>query len=301
MKKIILIFCFIPLFTYAQDTTQSNPDSSTSVWKKGGVASLTISQSSFNNWAAGGEDNINIASLMSLFAHRATLKSNWENNLDMGYGLQKINNGDFRKSEDKIELNSKYGLKINRKLNYSLLFNARSQFTDGFIYTDTSKIFLASFLSPGYFTLSAGLDYRPSDQFSVFFSPITGKITTVLDNALAAKGAFGVDSGKNIRFELGSLASIKYETDLNSNILIKSKLDLFGNYKDLQAIDISWENLVAFQITKLLAATLTTNLLYDQDVLIPKQKEIGSGLFITENKPRTQFKQVFALGITYKF
>lgn len=122
-----------------------------------------------------------------------------------------------------------------------------------------------------------------------------------MNDSLAAIGAYGVDTGKNVRWELGTSASIKYQANLAENIMLKSKLDLFAAYIDLRAVDIYWENLIAFQITKLLTATLTTNLIYDQDILIPRDKELSPGVIVVENKPRTQFKQVFALGVTYKF
>jgi hypothetical protein len=100
---------------------------------------------------------------------------------------------------------------------------------------------------------------------------------------------------------LGALASIKFQKIFKNNIQLKSKADFFGNFEDVQAIDINWENIFAYQITKLLTVSLTSNLLYDQDILIVKRVEESPGVFIEENKPRVQFKQVFALGLTYKF
>lgn len=299
--KSLMTCALIALSACAFAQTTDIATSDTSKWKKGGVASLNVSQSSFTNWAAGGENNINIASVISLYANRRTQVDNWENNLDLGYGVQRLSDGPYRKSDDRIELNSKYGIKMTEKINYSFLLNFRSQFADGYNYTDTSTVFVSTFLSPSFTTISGGLDYKPTEDLSIFVSPITGKITTVLDDRLAAKGAYGVDTGKNVRFEVGALLSVKYQKNLAENILIKSKLDLFGNYENFQAIDINWENLVSFQITRLLAATLSTNLLYDQDILIPKQKETSPGVYVVENSPRVQFKQVFALGVTYKF
>jgi hypothetical protein len=219
----------------------------------------------------------------------------------MGFGLQKIDGGDYRKSEDRIEFNSKYGRTINDKLNYSVLLNFRSQFAQGFNYTDTSIVYVSNFLSPSFTTLSAGLDYRPTQGLTIYLSPITGKVTTVTDDKLSKVGAYGVTPGKMVRFEFGSLASIKYQRVFKNNIQLKSKLDLFSSFKDVQAVDINWENIFAFQVTKLLNVSLTTNLLYDQDILIPKKVEQSPGVFSVENKPRTQFKQVFSLGVTYKF
>jgi Protein of unknown function (DUF3078) len=296
MKKtsyIVLAILLIASKTFAQSDTSS--------WKKGGLGSIGLSQSSFTNWAAGGISNTNITSLLSLFANQKLENSTWENNLDLGFGTQKIENADFRKSEDRIELNSKYGRKINDKLNYSALFNFRSQFAQGFNYTDTSVIYVSNIMAPSFTTISAGLDYRPAEGLSIYFSPVTGKITTVLDTQLSNQGAYGVDTGKKVRFEFGALASIKYQKVFKNNIQLKSKLDLFGNFENFQAIDINWENIFAYQITKLLTVSLTSTLLYDQDILIAKEVEQSPGVFVVENKPRTQFKQVFALGLTYKF
>ncbi len=295
IKKIIYVSALIMLgkCSFAQ--------SDTSTWKRGGLASIGLSQSSFTNWAAGGISNTNITSIISLYANKKLINSTWENNLDLGFGTQKIDNQDFRKSEDRIELNSKYGRKINDKLNYSTLLNFRSQFAQGFNYTDTSVIYVSNIMAPSFTTISVGLDYRPLEGLSVYFSPFTSKITTVLDDQLSKQGAYGVDSGKRVRYELGASTSIKYQKVFKNNIQLRSKLDLFANFEDVQAIDINWENLFAFQVTKLLGVSLSSTLLYDQDILIVKKVESSPGVFIEENKPRTQFKQVLALGLTYKF
>lgn len=296
MNKYLLTFAF-----FLSVIITSSAQSDTSQWKRGGLSALGVSQSSFTNWAAGGISNVNVTSLISLYANKKLAESNWENNLDLGFGLQKIDGADYRKSEDKIEFNSKYGRKINDKLNYSMLLNFRSQFAQGFNYTDTSVVYVSNFMAPSFTTLSVGLDYRPTEALSIYFAPITGKLTTVLDDKLSNIGAYGVDTGNKVRFEFGALASVKYQKIFKNNIQLKSKLDLFGSFKNIQAVDINWENIFAFQVTKLLNVSLTTNLLYDQDILIPKNVEQSPGVFATENKPRVQFKQVFSLGVTYKF
>ncbi len=294
-RKILLTntLMMVALLSFAQ--------SDTSTWKRGGLVSAGLSQSSFTNWAAGGISNTNITSIISLYANKKLSNSTWENNLDLGFGTQKLDNKDFRKSEDRIELNSKYGRKINDKLNYSTLFNFRSQFAQGFNYTDTSVIYVSNLMAPSFTSISVGLDYRPLEGLTVYFSPFTSKITTVFDDQLSKQGAYGVDSGKRVRYELGASTTIKYQKVFKNNIQLRSKIDLFANFEDVQAIDINWENLFAFQITKLLGVSLSSTLLYDQDILIVKKVESSPGVFSEENKPRTQFKQVLALGLSYKF
>lgn len=295
MKKLLCsILCILSIHSYAQKSDTSN-------WKKGGLTSIALSQSSFTNWAAGGVNNVNVTALVSLYANRKTHRTNWENTLDLGYGLQKISNGPYRKSEDRIDLNSKWGMRMTDKINYTALLNFRSQFVEGFNYTDTSTIYVSNLLAPSFTTLSIGLDYKPFEGLSIFYSPITGKVTTVFDDRLSAMAAYGVDTGKNIRYEFGTLAAIKYQKNIATNIQLKSKIDLFANYQSIQAIDVNWENIFNFQINKLLTANLTTHLLYDQDILIAQREETSAGVFEEVKRARTQFKQVFSLGLSYKF
>jgi Protein of unknown function (DUF3078) len=296
MKRILLVITAITLLAGGL-----RAQSDTSLWKKGGVISANMSQSSFTNWAAGGENNVNLTALFSAYANRKTLQSNWENNIDLGYGLQRTGNDPTKKSEDRIELNSKYGRKINDKLNYSALLNFRSQFVEGFNYTDSSTDYVSNFLAPSFTTLSIGLDYRPNDYWSIYYSPITSKFTTVFDDTLSKQASYGVDSGKKFRYEFGSLLVLKYQRKFANNLLFKSKMDLFMNYENVQAIDVNWENILSYQFSKYFAFSLTTNLLYDQDILIAKEVETSPGVKIVEKKPRTQFKQVLSVGVTYKF
>jgi hypothetical protein len=97
MKKIIVLsalFVAIISCTYAQVTeaeaglrTQSTD--STEGWKKGGVISLNLSQTSLTNWAAGGQNALSANGLASLFANYKKGKSVWASSLDVGYGILK--------------------------------------------------------------------------------------------------------------------------------------------------------------------------------------------------------------------
>ncbi len=57
MKKILFMLCSVlaaPAFAQTPDipTVPDVPPADTSFWKKGGVMSVNVSQSSFTNWAA---------------------------------------------------------------------------------------------------------------------------------------------------------------------------------------------------------------------------------------------------------
>ncbi|HOB83325.1 MAG TPA: DUF3078 domain-containing protein [Bacteroidales bacterium] len=78
-------------------------------WKKGGIVSVNLAQTSLTNWAAGGQKSVAINGIFSRFANFKSEKFTWDNSLDVGYGLLKQGEQGYRKTDDKIDLLSKYG------------------------------------------------------------------------------------------------------------------------------------------------------------------------------------------------
>ena len=71
----------------------------------------------------------------------------------------------------------------------------------------------------------------------------------------------------------------------------KTVLELFSDYlKDPQNIDVYWDVFLNFTINEFLSANISTSLIYDHDVVIEG-----------ESGPRTQFKEVFGIGLAVKF
>ena len=289
MKLKIIIFGMILSVSAISLSAQTPAD--TSAWTKGGIISLNFTQLSLYQWSAGGDRSVSGAGLLSLFANYKGANSAWENSLDMGYGL--IRQGDeTRKSNDRLEFNSKYGQKASEKWFYSALLNFRTQFAKGYNYPSPEVI--SNLFTPAYLTGSLGMDYKPSDKFSLFLSPITGKTTFVLDDSISARGNFGVPAGEKFRAELGGFAKISYKTALMENVDFSTKLDLFSNYiKNPQNIDVNWEILITMKINEYLAATLNTLIIYDDDVNVPRE-DAAPG-------PGIQVKEVFGMGFSYKF
>ncbi len=294
MKKLLILLMVLPLVGFSQAESDS-----TKVWKFGGNASINFSQVSLSNWAAGGKSSASGTFLFNSFANYQKGKISWENSLDLGYGLMKEEDSQSVKTDDKIDFSSKFGLKGKGKIFYSALFNFRTQMADGFKYPDRDNR-ISTFMAPGYFTLALGADYKPSDKFSLFVSPMTGKMTVVTDDVLSDEGAFGVDPGKKSRGEMGAFLKTQFKTTVVENVSLETKLDLFSNYLDTpQNIDIHWDILLNMKINDYLSANLITNLIYDDDVSIAIDKD-GDGV-IDEKGPRVQFKELFGVGLSFKF
>jgi hypothetical protein len=222
----------------------------------------------------------------------------------------------MRKNEDKLELNAKFGKKAKGKFYYAGLMNFRTQFAPGFNFPDDSTI-ISDFMAPAFLSLALGFDYKPNDWFSLFLSPATGRSTFVLNQSLANAGQFGVkpairDSsgnivaeGEKIRLEFGAYLRARLQKDVAKNVSIISNLQLFNNYTDpiseqRQNIDVNWETILLIRANKWLTTSVFTNLIYDHDVQVPV-KRIVNGVEVDGTGPRTQFKEVLGVGISFKF
>ena len=263
-------------------------------WKTGGLFNLNLGQGSQSNWAAGGDDfSLSIASYLGFYAFYKKDKYSWDNTVDFNYGLVNTTSLGTRKNDDRIDLLSKFGYALSPKLDAAALFNFHSQFSKGYNYnSDGTKDLLSDFLAPGYVLLSLGLDYKPVKGLSIFVSPLTSRWTIVNNDTLSAKGAYGVTPGKKVKNEIGAFASITYLTDLNKTITYNGRLDLFSNYEhNPQNVDVMMNNMFTAKLSKLLTASLSLNLIYDDDV-----KLFGPN----HDSPALQLKSLIAAGLSVK-
>lgn len=284
-------------------------------WKFGGVFSINGQQVALTNWSAGGNSSISVGGLLNLFAKYKKDKHSWESNLDLAYGVIKQGtNKTWWKNDDRIQLNSKYGYKAFDHVFYAALVDFKTQFTDGYNYPNDS-VYISRFMAPGYGLAALGFDYKPTDHFSLFVSPVTGKFTFVNDATLARAGAFGVqkevsyfDSAKNElvvtqeylthREEFGAYLKMQYQTKVMENITFQTVLELFSNYIDHpENIDVNWTTLTTFKVNSLISATLSTQLVYDDDIKLLRTAGDNKGTV----GPDIQFKQVLGIGLSYKF
>ncbi len=281
-------------------------------WKTGGMFSLAFSQVSLSNWAAGGENSFSGNTMINIYANYKKGKISLDNNLDFGYGIMKQGEQEVRKTDDKIDLTSKFGRKLSKNAYIAALLNFKTQAMPGYDYPNDS-VEISRFLAPGYLLFAAGYDYKKGDWLSLFFAPVTGKLTIVNDQVLANAGAFGVDPieydptdsttilsyGKKSRMEFGGYFKGMFSKDIMENVKLSTKLELFSNYVNNPLnIDIFWENTINMKVNKYISLTLSTTLIYDDDIKIDIKDSEGN---VIGKGPRTQFKEVFGLGFSYKF
>ena len=295
MKKAA-ISALLALFfgnLYAQDTEAA----SDTAWKTGGNAEILFNQAAYDNWQAGGANSFAANGSAFLFARYDNGGDwVWVNLLNLAYGVN-LQDGLYSKTDDRIEFESRVDRRLSKHWSASALLNFRTQFTNGFTNPGETEdsLKISTFMAPGYALFGLGFTYKPSDNFSVFISPLTSKQTYVLDDMLAAKGAFGVDTNSNFRQEIGGYINMKYVKTIVENVELRALLDLYSNYLDgnYQYIDVNGQLALLMKVNKWLTASLSMNVIYDHDIIFDT----------TDGGPmrRTQWKQVLGVGLTHRF
>lgn len=301
MRKIIAIILVI------SGTALMAQTDTVKFWKVKNNISLNLSQSYFSNWSTGGENTLATTGKYTSSADYNKDKHQWTNWINLALGYSYIGDNKAMKTDDKIEFISSYGYKIHSKFYTTLLLTFKSQFAKGYDYKTDSSIFVSKFMAPGTIDVGPGMAWEPNEYFSVNFSPATVKWIIVNDQRLADEGSFGLDpaivddSGtivkhaKKVKTMFGAKALMVLKYEVFKNVDFGTKLELFSNYlSNPQNIDINWQVLITMKVNSWLNVNISTELIYDDDVIFhnAEGKPIG---------PRTQFNENMQLGLVVTF
>lgn len=353
MKKIMLIACMMAVMTAnAQDVDKTKvqkqanaaadaqkglkeADTGEKNWKVSGVTGLNAAATGLSNWAAGGNNNVNgvIFGRMRVLYHKDRLA--WDTNFDLEYGLSYIDQAtdQVQKSSDKINFSTKVGYEFAKNWYATALVGFNTQFALGREYKglDDKNPVISKFMAPAYTDVSVGIDWKPSDIFSLYVSPIAGRFTTVIVSEsldrqyggleTALKQKYGVwkyddqnkpDYSMNTRAELGfSLKGAVNYTYKDFKVIStlglytpyaydKTEIGKNGNgnpiYRDnnrrIGNFDVDWDVALSYQFLKCLQATLSTSMKYYNGVMIEKDGY---------SCERVQFKTILGVGLGYSF
>jgi hypothetical protein len=268
-------------------------------WSITGTTNFTFSQVGLSNWTAGGKNSVSIISLGIYKANYADNIISWNNYLELGYGLTKIGNDQFRKSDDRIIFVSQAGIAAGKTMNYSLLIDFRTQFSEGKNYSSgidtlTGDYPITSrFLSPGYLTTGIGIELKPERYMSILLSPITGRLTFIADKDISEKGLFNVKKGEYIRANAGSLLHANFNNEVFDNVIIASRLNIFSPFDSPWRMIVNCENMITLKVNSFIKVTLSADAFYDDRIII--QRDDGT------KGPATQLKNTFGVGFGYTF
>lgn len=288
MKKLLLIFGLLA------STAVFGQSSDTTYWKHTFKGSLSFNQAAFSqNWSAGGVNSIGLNALINYKANFLKGRHSWDNEVDLLYGFVNNDGQGFRKNNDRIYLDTKYGLKIGSVWNLYGSLNVLTQFAPGFRYEKDSldrevAIKISDFMAPGYFTTSFGFEYVPKPYFKLRLSPFSPRLTVVSDTELYQNvpSNYGVPIGSTTRWEVAAGQILAdFDKDLNKNINLKFRYLLYANYETLEweQIDHRLDAIISAKIAKYFDVKLNLILLYDYDQIdeLQSSQSLGIGFVYT--------------------
>ena len=293
-----VISLFLVLAAISSAHSQIIKIDSLSPWKKAFKAGLNLNQASFSsNWKAGGVNSIGFNTFLNLKANYKKDARSWDNVIDLQYGMVNNQGQGYRKTLDRVFLDTKYGHALSSKWDAFFALNFLTQFAKGYKYEkDVNGIeqpfLISDLLAPAFITSSLGFEYHPVEYFKVRLAPIAPRLTVLKNNdgryaAVDPLTPYGVNVGEDIRFEgLAFQMLAEFNKDIAKNINLKWRYVMFANYEtlDLKTIDHRVDLNLTAKVNQFINVTVGGILLYDYD------QDSGA-----------QMSQAFSLGILYAF
>jgi hypothetical protein len=181
---------------------------------------------------------------------------------------------------------------------YTFYANFQTQVTKGYNYDgNNNRTLLSAPFAPAYLTFGPGFAYKKSDNFRVNISPAAIRYTFVTNDSLSSIGSYGVTPGQKSLMEFGMSLDAYYKFDLAKNIAFENILKLYSNYLDKpQNVYMDYAANLYMKVNKLVTVNAGVELISDPNAKIPVMR---NGL--TEYHSLLQVKEIFGVGLTYKF
>ena len=263
-------------------------------WKKGGKATFLFNQSSFSEWASGGQNSISLSFHTDYDISFKKNGWNWDTKFLGDFGLTKISDAKFlRKTNDRFDLQSLLGKSFSKEWSYSTVFGIKTQFARGYNFgkdseSEETRTLRTHFFSPVYIQLGVGLYWKKNKDLWVNIAPFTQRLTLVSRKFTAGLSEgqeyFGVRKGDNHRFELGASVNAFYKFSPLENIILEQRLGLYSDYLDkAENIDLDYQVSAEMKVNDRISTNLIIQLVYDNNAV-----------------KNLQVRQVFGIGLRMK-
>lgn len=207
LKHLILIPCLLlPSLLRAEDAAPEKKD-----WQWSGIVGLNATATGMVNWAAGGKNNVTGVAFGKVRLLYDKNNLSWDSNLDVEYGMSYVDQtyDKIQKASDHLKFDTKFGWAFQKQWYLTAQAGFQTQFDLGRTYLGTGapNPVISNILAPSYTDISVGIDWKPNSIFSVYLSPVAGRITTAW-----------VSNSVNERFK-----DFNRETDMFTNNTTSSK------------------------------------------------------------------------------
>ncbi|WP_188814418.1 DUF3078 domain-containing protein [Hymenobacter cavernae] len=272
-----------------------------SPWKTAFKGTFNLNESALSsNWRGGGVNSIGLNAQINQKANFHRGRSSWDNEADFLYAFVANKDQGYRKSLDRLFLDTKYGCNISTQWNAFASLNLLTQFAPGYKYStnaagEPQAQRVSSAFAPAYITLATGMEYVASKWFKIRLSPLASRVTIVghrqrFVDVLGEK-PYGVRAGHSANFEaLAGQVLTEIDKNITTNVNLKARYLLFADYQKLalRRLDHRLDASMTAKVNRYINVALTGILLYDYDQDRALQYSQGLSLGLIYTRQNTQ-------------
>lgn len=259
-RILFVLAALLPAAAAAQ-----GPDTAGGPWIYKANGNVNLSQAYFDNWTKGGSNALAWESRLEGSALRKAEGWDWETKAKAAFGQSRVASLGTRKSADELSVETIYTRHVSEWVNPFASARLQTQFYAGYEYDDTADTStrVSGPFDPTYVTQTVGLGKDFDDAYKVRAG------ATLKETFSAARYGYAGSSGS--RVEPGASVIIEVRKGVMENILLTSVLDIFADFKGLEAVDVRWENQIGAKVNSFVSANFGLDVLYDRDQSTSRQ------------------------------
>ena len=273
-----------------------------SFWRKEANVALHFTQNYISpNWYKGGNSEFAVLAFAKGFINYNKDRISWENTGEWRTGVTTTPGDTLRKynvTDDLFRLYSKFGYRITNHqtpdAKHQLYASGSVELNTTLwnVWNENKTTVKTAFMTPLKFFITAGLDYKPIPELSIFFAPATYKLVYAyfgdgdsIHNVDVTN--YGITAGENLLSEFGSTLRVQWRWRPVREFTLDTEFYFYTNYK---SVELDWEITGDFHITRFLSVRLMLHPRFDSAY-------IAEG----DTKPKLQFKELLSVGFAHKF
>jgi hypothetical protein len=252
-------------------------------WTHSVVAGVNLTEVSFSDWAQGGTNVLAYTPWLNGNSRQNLQHTDWSTSYKFAYGQARVGSQGIRKTDDEIYFETLLLLKMDPYVNPYVVATLRTQFALGYKYDNAGNATpISRFFDPGYLTQSVGVAYQPVLELKTGFGlavkeTFTSRFNQYAENPKTA----GIEKTK-VEGGLRLVAHLDWKIAGSTAIVLNQ--ELFSPFDNPDQVFVRSDNSIGMKMNRYFSVNF--NVLLVQDVSV---------------SPRTQIKQVLAIGVSYVF